>query len=188
MGSASLSIYEESYQWDIHDGRAYQKLSKPGGFLTVPEHTGLVICADGVQLFKSSKQMVWPILLAVTNLPPGIRMNAENLILAGIWQGPIKPPMSVILPPVLEKINHLKANGIIVQTPSGLRTVKASLLVGVFDLPARAMATNMTQYNGRYSCTYCLDKGEHVSGRHLFLPEHETRTIAHVEECMRQRS
>ena len=105
---------------DIHDGRAYQKLSKPGGFLTVPEHTGLVLCADGVQLFKSSKQTVWPILLAVTNLPPGIRMNAENLILAGIWQGPIKPPMSVVLPPVLEKINHLKANGIVVQTPSGL--------------------------------------------------------------------
>ena len=173
---------------DIHDGRAYQKLSKPGGFLTVPEHTGLVLCADGVQLFKSSKQTVWPILLAVTNLPPGIRMNAENLILAGIWQGPIKPPMSLVLPPVLEKINHLKANGIVVQTPSGLRTVKASLLIGVFDLPARAMATNMTQYNGRYSCTYCLDKGEHVSGRHLFLPEeeHETRTIAHVEECAKE--
>ena len=44
----------------------------------------------------------------------------------------------------------------------------------------------MTQYNGRYSCTYCLDKGEHVSGRHLFLPEHETRTIAQVEECAKE--
>jgi len=67
-------------------------------------------------------------------------MNAENLILAGTWQGPIKPPMSLILPPVLEKINHLKANGIVVKTPSGLRKVKACLLVGVFDLPVKAMA------------------------------------------------
>ena len=57
--------------------------------------------------------------------------------------------------------------------------MKASLLVGVFDLPARAMTTNMTQYN-------CLDKGEHVSGRHLFLPEHETRIIAHMEECAKE--
>ena len=69
-------------------------------------------------------------------------MNAENLILAGIWQGPIK---SLILPPVLGKINHLKANGIVVQTPSGLRKVKACLVVGVFDFPAKAMATTMTQ-------------------------------------------
>jgi len=45
----------------------------------------------------------------------------------------------------------------------------------------------MTQYNGNYRCTYCLDKGEHVSGRLLFLPEeHETRTIAHVEECAKE--
>ena len=106
-----------------------------------------------MQLFKSSKQTMWPILLAVTNLPPGIRMNAVSLILAEIWHGPIKPPMSLVLPPVLEKINHLKATGIAVQTPSSLRRVKACLLIGVFDLPAKAMATNMTQHNGNYSCT-----------------------------------
>lgn len=123
MGPASLSINEKSHRWeilDIHDARAYQELSKPGGFLTVPEHTGLILCSDGVQLFKLAKQTIWPILLAVTNLPPGIRMNAENLILAGIWQGLIKSLMSLILPPVLGKINHLKANGIVVQTPSSL--------------------------------------------------------------------
>lgn len=41
---------------NIHDGRAYQKLSKPGGFLTVQEHTGLVLYADGVQLIKLSSK------------------------------------------------------------------------------------------------------------------------------------
>lgn len=47
--------------------------------------------------------MEWPVLLAVTSLPPGIRMNAENLILAGVWQGPVKPPMKLVLGPVIEK-------------------------------------------------------------------------------------
>ena len=63
-------------------GREYENLSTPGGFLSVPEHTGLILCADGVQLFKSAKHSIWPILLAVTSLPPSIRMDAENFILA----------------------------------------------------------------------------------------------------------
>ena len=39
---------------DIHDGRRYQKLSGPGKLFSVPERTGLILCADGVPLFKSS--------------------------------------------------------------------------------------------------------------------------------------
>ena len=36
---------------DIQDGAKYKK---PGEFLSLPEHTGLVLCSDGVPLFKSS--------------------------------------------------------------------------------------------------------------------------------------
>ena len=32
----------------------YAQLMKPGGFLSFPEHTGLILCCDGVPLFKSS--------------------------------------------------------------------------------------------------------------------------------------
>ena len=50
--------------------------------------------------------------------------------------------------------------------------------MAVFDLPARAIATNFVQFNGYYSCTYCLDAGEHTSHRHVFPPEadHEPLT------------
>ena len=171
---------------DVQDGEQYRKLTEPGGFLTVPEHTGLILCLDGVRLFNSAKQSIWPILLSVTSLPPGVCMNAENVVLAGIWQGPIKPPMNLILTPVLDKIHYIKSR-IPVQTPGGKKTLRACLLLAVFDIPARAAATGINQYNGYYSCTYCLDKGAHVSRRHLFDPEeHEPRTKRHLEECVRE--
>ena len=52
---------------DIQDKEMYQELMKPGGFLAVPENTGLTLRSDGVDLFKSSQQSFWPILLAVTS-------------------------------------------------------------------------------------------------------------------------
>lgn len=33
---------------DIQDGSNYRKLMKPEEFLSVPEHTGLILCSDGV--------------------------------------------------------------------------------------------------------------------------------------------
>ena len=110
---------------DVQDGEEYLKLTEPGGFLTVPEHTGLILCSGGVQLFNSTKQSIWPILLSVTGLPPGVRMNAENIILAGIWQGPIKPPMNLILAPVLDNIHYIKSYGILVHTPGGKKNIES---------------------------------------------------------------
>lgn len=170
---------------DIQDGNDYRHLMKPGKFLSVPEHTGLVLCADGVKLFKSCGQSLWPLLFAVTSLPPRIRMNADNIILAGVWQGSVKPNLATILKPVLDKVHALHHRGIMVETPVGKRCIKVNLLLGVFDLPAKVMATNFKQYNGNYGCNYCLDIGRHVSYRHIFLPDapHEPRTTFHLQEA-----
>lgn len=87
-------------------------------------------------------------------------MNAENLILAGVWQGTVKPPMEVILGKVMKKIiDKLQTEGVRVKSfyYSGVKIVKAKLLIAVFDLPARACATNFSQFNGSHSCLYCFD-------------------------------
>ena len=42
-----------SYE-DIQDGEEYARLMQAGGFLSVAEHTGLILCSDSVPLFKSS--------------------------------------------------------------------------------------------------------------------------------------
>ena len=163
---------------DIQDGEICKELSKPGEFLSFPEHTALILNADGAPIFKSAGNSIWPIYLCITSFPPEIRMNARNLLLAGVWCGPVKPDMKVILGPVLEAINQLKVDGIPIETATGQRIVKACLLLAVFDLPALAMACNTTQFNGNYGCLYCLDKGHHVSGTHVYPPsdEHRPRT------------
>lgn len=123
-------------------------------------------------------QSLWPIILCITSLPPEIRMNAEFLLLGGIWFGPVKPDMETILTPILEAINKIDI------PLQGHENLKARLLVGVFDLPAKAMALNFTQFNGEYGCPYCLDKGTHMFHRRLYLPSdsHEARKLEDVKK------
>uniref|UniRef100_A0A1X7T473 Uncharacterized protein n=1 Tax=Amphimedon queenslandica TaxID=400682 RepID=A0A1X7T473_AMPQE len=86
---------------DIHDGSLIKNLTRPGYFLSKPEHAALILNTDGVQAFNSSKHSIWPVYLTVANLPPEIRMNERNILLASVWFGPHKPSdMSLILEPV----------------------------------------------------------------------------------------
>ena len=91
-------------------------------------------------------------------------MNAEYLILAGVWLGPVKPNMKMILKPIIQRINEIN-----IPLHEG-RNLRAKLLLGVFDLPAKAMALNCTQFNGQYGCPHCLDKGTFMLHRRLYLP------------------
>lgn len=115
-------------------------------------------------------QTLWPVLVTTTSLPPNIRMDAENVMVAALWLGPCKPPMDILLPPTLSKIEELESRGIEIMTPEGTKLLKAKLLIGVFDFPAKVSALNVVQYNGYYGCPYCTDKGVHKSHRHLYLP------------------
>jgi len=38
--------------------------------------------------------------------------------------------------------------------------VRAILLSGIFDLPAKCIIQEMVQFNGRYGCSFCEDEGE----------------------------
>ena len=121
---------------------------KPGKFLSVPEHLGLIVNTDGVQTFNSSKHSMWPIFLMISNFPPEVRMLERFLIFAGIWFGPSKPSdMSLILEPIITKIKELTTTGVTVSTPSGNKQIKAILLAGVFDLPAKASILKTVQFN-----------------------------------------
>ena len=73
--------------------------------------------------------------LSILNLPPSIHMKTENVLLAGLWYGPQKPPMNLLLTSVMKKsLETLFSVGIKVRTPSGSTTVRGKVVMGVFDL------------------------------------------------------
>ena len=56
---------------DIYDGSEYKKYVRTG-FLSSKANVSL-LNTDGVQVFTSSKREVWPIWLAINELPPNLR-------------------------------------------------------------------------------------------------------------------
>ena len=104
------------------------------------------LCTDGVQIFKSSKVTMWPVYLAILNLPPSKRFKSQNVILSSLWVGPSKPPMNHLLEPLTQRISQLSSTGVTIQVGSGYATVKAKLSLAVFDLPAKAAVLNCKQF------------------------------------------
>ncbi|KAL5503184.1 hypothetical protein EMCRGX_G010092 [Ephydatia muelleri] len=129
---------------DIHDGARYKDLKKEVEIDDAVEHIELILCTDGVPLFKSSGQSIWPVVLSITNLPQASRMNVSNLILAGIWLGPVKPTMDIILKPILEKLELYNKKGILITGSGWEKVIKPKLLMCVFDLVARPIACDNT--------------------------------------------
>ena len=71
-----------------------------GSDLTIPQlfdlssktlHISLLLNSDGVKILRSSKKSIWPVWLAVANLPPGLRASFVNIVLASLWFGNNKP-------------------------------------------------------------------------------------------------
>lgn len=107
----------------------YQSLASNGGFLSIPEHTGLILCSDGVPVFKSSAGSLWPVYLAATSVAPEERMRMRNVILSALWHGPSKPPMDLLLRPILEAVQSLEVEGIPVPIPCGIKVLRPKLLM-----------------------------------------------------------
>lgn len=129
-----------------------------------------MISTDGISLFKSSTKDLWPVFLVLLNLPPAIRMSAQNVVLAGLWYGSKKPPMDLLIKPIMKKLKHLYMLGIGIETPHGLVTYRAKLELGIFDLPAKAAVLCAKQFNGKYGCSVCTNPGVYSMRRRNYLP------------------
>ena len=148
--------------YDIHTGAGYQGPSQR-------EHVGAFFNTDGIKPFKSSRLTIWSIFIALSSLPPSIRMNRDNLITVALWVGS-KPPMHLLLKPLKQIMKRLSSSGVCVRSPAGMKTVRLQPLFGVFDLIAKAPALNMKQFNGRNGCPTCLHPGEWRPGTRVYLP------------------
>ena len=117
---------------------------------------------DGVQLYSSSKVKLWPIYVAINEIPLKQRFAKENMILAGLWQGKGQPPYFHYMAAFGEEMSKLYFNGVDIDLKGrfGKQTVKFGVFLGSLDLPAKCKVLNMTQYNGMSGCSTCEEPGE----------------------------
>ena len=147
---------------DVRDGAALHPLTAENRFFSNPYNIALSLSTDGVPLYKSSTVSFWPVYLMVLNLPPHIRVHASNIILCGVWVGPAKPVMSLLLSPVAEFLEKLSTAGMEINTSDGIVTICAKLVLGIFDLPAKALILCAKQYNGEFGCSVYLHPGKRL--------------------------
>lgn len=150
---------------DIYDGHQYKKFMQTGQFLATQNNISFLWNTDGIPVFKSSKFSIWPLYFAINELPLHKRWSSSNIILGGLWFGSQKPNMMTFLQPFNESISYLYSKGVEVLSPDIKKSFicHAMLLCGTCDLPAKAMVYNMTQFNGQYGCSHCLQSGKQLA-------------------------
>lgn len=144
---------------DIYDGAIYKEAEK--GILSESQNISFTWNTDGVSLYDSSRVQLWPFYLVVNELSPETRFKQENMILAACYIGKKKPNCNVFLKHVYENVMQLQ-KGFPVNVPGSTESinVKATIICGTCDSPAKAMVFNQKHFNGFYSCPICLSKGE----------------------------
>ena len=119
---------------------------------------------DGLPIFKSTGQSLWPVLCSVTNLKPC------KVFLVSLCHGASKPAGLDFLTPVIEDINNLLQNQLFDEELNITYSVAVKCIV--CDAPAKAMVKATKQYSGYFGCDKCNQKG--VWHGRMTFPEVET--------------
>jgi Transposase family tnp2 len=153
--SVYTKLRKDRYNSDVPSGKIYrdyehqQKIMRND--ITLQWNT------DGASATKSTKCSIWPIQVAVNEIP--YKERKQHLMLTSLWQGD-KPCMDTFLRPFVDELIDLHVNGI--QLANGT-SVKVHCLVASVDSVARPLLQNIKQFNGDYGCSFCLKKGERVT-------------------------
>lgn len=123
---------------DISDGQFYRSLCRPGHFLSNPNTVSALFNTDGIPLYNSSNVKLWPVFLAINELPPSCRFARENMILAAIWQGKDKPPFHQYMCAFGEQMSKLYEIGVQVKpfNSAEVLNVRLGVFVATMDLQA----------------------------------------------------
>lgn len=168
-----LARNKESKLIDIYDGILYQRHFTDNGLLRDPNNISLSLNTDGAPIFKSSNVSIWPVYLLINELPIAQRKKRSNSLFYGIWISSSKPIMWAFLKPLYTELELLETRGHSFTDYAGEEFIgKCVLLTCTCDLPARALVYNCNQFNGEYSCWYCLQRGETY--------KHDTGGISHI--------
>lgn len=65
---ACVSKHKDTYS-DIYDGAIYKILATEGNVLHDQHNISVIFNTDGVEIFNSTKDTMWPVLLMINELP-----------------------------------------------------------------------------------------------------------------------
>ncbi|CAF1117040.1 unnamed protein product [Adineta steineri] len=153
-----LSNKDENSIEDIIDASYYRKLrsAECDPFITI------LMNSDGA-VVKSISKSVWISSFVINELSPSVRYNRENIIVAMLSVGSVKPnkdEMQVFLKHLTEELLHLEHYGL--QYTSFSSSMQMDTIVRVFliaascDKPAASLLINHTETGGFYGCIYCI--------------------------------
>ncbi|XP_031695583.1 uncharacterized protein LOC116377955 isoform X1 [Anarrhichthys ocellatus] len=171
---------------DVMDGKMYQNLLKQGK-LAADDLTLLWNC-DGVPIYDSDICSIWPLQFTINELP--YTQRNENVIVAGLWFGTVKPKMKTFLKPFIDECRDLAQNPLQWSDSNGaVHSSKVFSLVCSSDAVARPLLRNCKQFNGEYGCEWCLHPGMVVkkgSGSMRSYPYDEEKQKARSNEMFKQ--
>ena len=146
-------------------------------YMNTPKFISVMIFVDGFSLYKSSQKSVHTIQLMINELPYAARVT--NIGIIGLWQGRGKPSHQILIP-LIEELKELEENGLKIE---GLtENVRVILIGAITDLVARPFLQGIQQFNGKYGCTWCIQKSERVNGKQVYkfhlVPEQQRTHLA----------
>jgi hypothetical protein len=113
---------------------------------------------DGIPLFKSSGIQLWPVL--------GKLIDSSLIFIIGVFCGMSKPSnVNEYLEEFIQEVICLETEGF---TVNG-KHCYAKLDCLVCDAPARALVKCVKSHTGYSSCERCVQKGEYVGNRIVYL-------------------
>lgn len=121
----------------------------PAATAQVTDHLEISLNVDGLPLFKSSRQSLWPVLCAIVNLQP------VTVFPVALTYGISKPQNLEFLEDLIRDLGHVLQHGL----KDGDKTLAVSLRCVVCDAPAKALIKSTKLYSGYSGCDKCSQKG-----------------------------
>ena len=98
-----------------------------------------ILNTDGISKCSKSQLTIWPIYLAISEIPEGERFCLENVVVGGLSVGDSKPNFDVFLRPIIEELKTLERGIDIAENTGQIDIAYFYLLYGVMDKPARSV-------------------------------------------------
>jgi len=141
---------------NIQCGEEYQKIKQSGQM--GPDDISILWNCDGIPVFKSNNEQIWPIQCQIIELSPSDR--ERNICVPCLWVGNSKPNMMTFLTAFVSQLKELQQIGIIWRDSENIEhTSKVHSLICSSDSIARPLLRNTKQFNGKYGCDFCLHYG-----------------------------